>query len=153
VGEIWVRSDANMIGYLHQPDVTAQTLLEGGWLRTGDGAYCDEEGYYFLQDRIKDMIISGGENIYPMEVENVLADHADVAEVAVIGVPHDKWGETVKAVVVARPGVEVDSAELIEFARSHLAHYKCPTSVDTVEELPRTATGKVLKKSLRALYA
>jgi long-chain acyl-CoA synthetase len=152
VGEIWVSSDANMKGYLKQADITAETLVDGGWLRTGDGAYRDEEGYFFLQDRIKDMIISGGENVYPMEVENVLADHAGVAEVAVIGVPHEKWGETVKAVVVARPGVDVDSSELIEFSRSRLAHYKCPTSVDYLAELPRTATGKVLKKSLRALY-
>lgn len=152
-GEIWVRSEANMKGYLNQPKATAETLVEGGWLRTGDGACRDEEGYFFLRDRIKDMIISGGENVYPIEVENALSDHAAVAEVAVIGVPHERWGETVKAVVVLRPDSETEAGELIEFARSRLAHYKCPTSVEFAEELPRTATGKVLKKSLRESYA
>jgi acyl-CoA synthetase (AMP-forming)/AMP-acid ligase II len=153
VGEIWVRSGQNMKGYWNQPEATAQTLVEGGWLRTGDGAYRDEEGYFFLQDRIKDMIISGGENVYPAEVENALAHHPAVADVAVIGVPHERWGETVKAVVILASGAEATPEELIEFARSRLARYKCPTSVDFADELPRTPTGKVMKKELRAQYA
>lgn len=152
VGEIWVRSKANMLGYLDQPEATAETLVEGGWLRTGDGAYSDEQGYLFLQDRIKDMIISGGENIYPIELENVIADHPAVSDVAVIGVPHERWGETPKAVIVLKAGVAADAADIIEFTRSRLARYKCPTSVEFVDELPRTATGKVLKKTLRAQF-
>ena len=151
-GEIRVRSVHNTKGYLNQPDVTAETLVDGGWLRTGDGAYRDEEGYFFLQDRIKDMIISGGENVYPAEVENVLEDHPAVSEVAVIGVPHERWGETVKAVVVRRAGNDLDPDELVAFARTRLARYKCPTSVAFVDELPRNPTGKVLKKVLRVEY-
>ena len=153
VGEIWVRTGANMLGYYKQPEATAKALLEDGWLRTGDGAYRDEEGYFFLRDRIKDMIISGGENVYPAEVENVLAEHPAVAEVAVIGVPDAKWGETVKAVVVPRPASEMTPDELIAFARARLAHYKCPTSVELVESLPRSATEKVLKNVLRSMYS
>jgi acyl-CoA synthetase (AMP-forming)/AMP-acid ligase II len=153
VGEIWVRSAQNAKGYWNQPDATTETLVAGGWLRTGDGAFRDEEGYFFLQDRLKDMIISGGENVYPAEVENALADHPGVADVAVIGVPHERWGETVKAVVVPREGVDVDAEQLTAFARERLARYKCPTSVDFVSELPRTASGKVLKKALREEYA
>ena len=153
VGEIWVRSQANMKGYLNQPEVTAESITADGWLRTGDGAYRDEDGYFFLQDRIKDMIISGGENVYPAEVENVLSDHPAVGEVAVIGVPHEKWGETVKAIVIVRAGQQVGSAELIEFARTRLARYKCPTSVDFVNELPRNATGKILKAVLRTRHS
>ena len=152
VGEIWVRSGQNIPGYWKQPATTAATLVEGGWLRTGDGAHLDEHGYVFLHDRLKDMIISGGENVYPAEVENVLADHPAVLEVAVIAAPHPKWGETVKAVVVLRPGEHTDSGALIEFARLRLARYKCPTSVDVVDALPRNASGKVLKKDLRASY-
>ena len=153
VGEIWVRSGANMRGYYNQPEATAAALVGDGWLRTGDGALRDAEGYIFLQDRIKDMIITGGENVYPAEVENVLAAHDDVAEVAVIGVPSARWGETVKAVVVLRPGSDTSAEDLIAFARTRLAHYKCPTSVDVVAELPRSATEKVLKNVLRSTYA
>jgi acyl-CoA synthetase (AMP-forming)/AMP-acid ligase II len=152
VGEIWVKSGMNMKGYFEQPEATAGTLVAGGWLRTGDGAYRDADGYFFLADRIKDMIISGGENVYPAEVENVLAAHPDVGEVAVIGVPHEKWGETVKAVVVPRPGTGPNPAELIAFSRERLAHYKCPTSVEYIGELPRNPSGKVIKKTLRELY-
>lgn len=152
VGEIWVRSKANMLGYLDQAEVTAETIVDGGWLRTGDGAYSDDQGYLYLQDRIKDMIISGGENIYPIELENVLADHPAISDVAVIGVPHEHWGETPKAVIVLKAGSTADAAEIIEFTRSRLARYKCPTSVEFVAELPRTATGKVLKKTLRAQF-
>ena len=151
-GEIWVRSAMNMKGYFNQPEVTASTLVEGGWVRTGDGAYRDEDGYFFLTDRIKDMVISGGENVYPAEVENVLAAHPDVAEAAVIGVSHPKWGETVKAVVAPRPGAEPSAEDLLRFARDRLAHYKCPTSIDFIDELPRNPSGKVIKKELREAY-
>ena len=153
VGEIWVRSPMNMAGYLHQPEATAQTLVGGGWLRTGDGAYADEDGYIYLTDRIKDMIISGGENVYPAEVENVLAAHPAVDDVAVIGLPDERWGETVTAIVCARPGTDPDPQELIAFTRERLAHYKCPTSVRLVGELPRNPSGKVIKRTLRELFA
>ena len=153
VGEIWVRSGQVTPGYWRQPETTAATLLADGWLRTGDGAYRDAEGYVYLKDRIKDMIISGGENVYPAEVENALADHPDVSEVAVIGVPHERWGETVKAVVVLRPGATADAEAIRAFAKERIASYKCPTSVDFVDALPRNPSGKVLKKDLRATYA
>ncbi|MCW2581472.1 MAG: hypothetical protein JWQ53_262 [Klenkia sp.] len=149
VGEIWVRSGQNTVGYWGQPGLTAETLVEGGWLRTGDAAYFDGEGYLYMHDRIKDMVVSGGENVYPAEVENVLYAHPDVLEAAVIGVPSDRWGETVKAVVVRRPGSGVTQPDLIAFVRDRLAHYKCPTSIDFADELPRNASGKVLKKVLR----
>ncbi len=152
VGEIWVRSGQNTPGYWNRPDEAAATWAPGGWLRTGDAAYRDDQGYLFLHDRIKDMIISGGENVYPAEVENALAGHPDVADVAVIGVPSPRWGETVKAVVVPAPGATPDAADLIAHARTRLARYKCPTSVDLVAELPRNASGKVLKKELRRPY-
>ena len=152
VGEIWVRSGQNMSGYWNQPDTTAQTLVGDGWLRTGDGAHLDAAGFVFLHDRLKDMIISGGENVYPAEVENVLASHPAVADVAVIAVPHERWGETVKAVVVLRPGTAVNEQELVDYAREHLARYKCPTSIDVLTALPRNASGKVLKKDLRKPY-
>lgn len=149
VGELWVRGPVVTPGYWRQPQTTAAAFSEGGWLRTGDAAYRDAEGFLFLHDRIKDMVISGGENIYPAEVENVLAGHAALAEVAVIGVPDDRWGETVKAIVVPRAGAVIDPTEVIAFCRDRLAHYKCPTSVDVVEQLPRNASGKLLKKELR----
>lgn len=152
VGEIWIRSPQNMVGYWNQPGQTAATLVDGGWLRTGDAAYRDADGFVFMHDRIKDMVVSGGENIYPAEVEKVLSGHPAVAELAVIGVPSQRWGETVKAIVVLRPGAIVDGDELITWTRERLAHYKCPTSVDLVDELPRNATGKVQKHRLRAPY-
>ncbi|WP_026910494.1 long-chain-fatty-acid--CoA ligase [Patulibacter minatonensis] len=153
VGEICVRSGQNTPGYWRQPETTARAIDEDGWLRTGDGAHRDEDGYVFLRDRIKDMIISGGENVYPAEVENALATHPDVADVAVIGVPHERWGETVKAVVVLQPGGTADAETLRAHARTLLAGYKCPTSVEVVAGLPRNPTGKVLKKVLRETYA
>jgi long-chain acyl-CoA synthetase len=153
VGEIWVRSGTNMKGYFNQPEATAETLVEDGWLRTGDGAYRDQDGYFFLADRLKDMIISGGENVYPAEVENVLAGHPDVSEVAVIGVPHEKWGETVKAVVVLRSGSQPRAADLISYSREGLAPYKCPTVVEFVDDLPRNPSGKVIKKILRERHS
>jgi acyl-CoA synthetase (AMP-forming)/AMP-acid ligase II len=152
IGEIWTRSPQNMKGYWGKPEETAKTITPDGWLKTGDAGYMDAEGYLFLTDRVKDMIVSGGENVYPAEVENALASHPSVAEVAVIGVPSDKWGETVKAIVVLKPGSEATQPEIISHAKALLAGYKCPTSVDFIEVLPRNPTGKVLKKDLRAPF-
>jgi long-chain acyl-CoA synthetase len=150
VGEVWLRGPNISPGYFNRPAETAAALTPDGWLRTGDGGYVDEEGFLFLTDRIKDMIVSGGENVYPVEVEEALAQHAGVADVAVIGVPHPHWGEAVKALVVPRPGVRPAAEDLIAFARERLAGYKLPRSVDFVAELPRTPSGKVLKRELRA---
>jgi long-chain acyl-CoA synthetase len=149
VGEVWTRSRQNMLGYWNKPDETEKTILPDGWLRTGDAGYLDEEGFLFLTDRVKDMIVSGGENVYPAEVENALASHPAIAEVAVIGVPHERWGESVKAIVVKRSGVDITPPELIAYAKERLASYKCPTSVDFTDVLPRNPSGKVLKKDLR----
>jgi len=153
VGEVWLRAPNVMAGYYNRPAETAAALTPDGWLRTGDGGYRDEDGYLFLTDRIKDMIVSGGENVYPVEVEEVLAQHPAVGDVAVIGVPHERWGETVMALVVLAPGASVDGTELIAFAREKLAGYKLPRSIEFVGELPRSAAGKVLKRELRARYA
>jgi long-chain acyl-CoA synthetase len=151
VGELWTRSAQNMVGYWRKPEETERTIDREGWLRTGDAGYWSD-GYLYLHDRMKDLIISGGENIYPAEVENVLMSHAQVADAAVIGVPDERWGETVKAVVVAGPGPALDGGELIAWCRARLAHYKCPTSVDLVAALPRNPSGKILKRELRAPY-
>ena len=152
VGEVWLRGPNVTPGYFNRPAETAAALTPDGWLRTGDGGYVDEDGYLFLTDRIKDMIVSGGENVYPVEVEEALAQHADVADVAVIGVPDAHWGEAVKALVVPRPGTRPAPEDLIAFARERLAGYKLPRSVDLVDELPRTPSGKVLKRELRERY-
>jgi acyl-CoA synthetase (AMP-forming)/AMP-acid ligase II len=151
MGEVCIKSPANMVGYWNLPQATAQTLVEG-YVHTGDAGYLDEDGYVYVLDRAKDMIVSGGENIYPAEVESALLGHAAVADVAVIGVPDDRWGEAVKAVVVTKPGHTVSAAELIEFARKRIAAYKLPKSVDFIDELPRNPTGKVLKRELRKRY-
>jgi acyl-CoA synthetase (AMP-forming)/AMP-acid ligase II len=150
VGEILCRSPQNMLGYWSLEQATRDTLLPDGWLRTGDIGYLDEDGYLFIHDRVKDMIISGGENIYPAEVENVLMGHPAVADCAVIGVPDEKWGETPKAIVVLDG--EVTGRELIDYCRSRLAHFKCPTSVEPTDAIPRNPTGKVLKRQLREPY-
>jgi long-chain acyl-CoA synthetase len=152
-GEIWVHTEQRMTGYHNQPEETARTITADGWVRTGDGGYLDSAGYLFLADRIKDMIVTGGENVYPREVENVLIGHPGVAEVAVIGTPHPKWVETVTAVVVPVAGRDLDASGLVAYAREHLAHYKCPTSIRVVSELPRNAAGKVLKQVLRSTRA
>lgn len=146
-GELWFRSPQLMKGYHNKPEATAECITEDGWFRTGDIGRVDEGGYIFVEDRLKDMIISGGENIYSIEVERVLAEHDAVVEVAVFGVPDEKWGEVVKAVAVVEG--EVGEAELIAFARERLAAYKCPKTVDITDELPRNPTGKILKKELR----
>jgi long-chain acyl-CoA synthetase len=152
VGELWTRSPQNMKGYWNKPDETAATLLPDGWLRTGDAGYFDDEGFVYLYDRVKDMVVSGGEYVYPAEVENVLMSHPGVADVAVIGVPHERWGETVKAIVVPAAGTSPTPEELIGFARERLAHFKCPTSVDFAETLPRNPSGKLLMRELREPY-
>lgn len=151
VGEIAVRSVANTAGYWRMPAETA-ALQADGWLRTGDAALMDGQGYLFIQDRLKDMIISGGENIYPAEVENALFGHPDVADVAVVGVPDPRWGEAVKAVIVPKPGCTPDPAGLIDWARDRIAGYKLPKSIDFAEALPRSAAGKVLRRDLRERY-
>lgn len=152
VGEVATRSVANMAGYWKLPEATAATIGEDGWLRTGDAGYLDEDGYLFIHDRVKDMIISGAENIYPAEVESAVYGHPAVAEVAVIGVPDDKWGEAVKAVVALKPGAERDPEDIIAFARTRIAAFKAPKSVDFVEALPRNASGKILRRELREPY-
>ena len=151
VGEIWIRSRQIMVGYWKQPEETANSIVDG-WFRTGDAGFLDSDGYVYIHDRVKDMIVSGGENVYPAEVENVLMAHPAVADVAVIGVPDDKWGETAKALIVRTPGVEATPAELIAYCREHLAKFKCPTSVDWIDALPRNPSGKILKKDLRAPF-
>ncbi len=152
VGEIWIKSPQVMKGYWHMDDETEKSIVDGGWFRSGDLGFLDADGYLYIHDRVKDMIVSGGENVYPAEVENVLMAHPAIADVAVIGVPHDRWGETAKAMVVRAPGVDVSEQEIIDFARQHLARFKCPTSVDWVEALPRNPSGKILKKDLRAPF-
>ncbi len=159
-GEVLARSNHVFAGYWRQPDASEAVLTAGpggrpeddkGWFRTGDGGFMDGP-HLTIEDRKKDVIISGGENVSSIEVEDHLYQHPAVAEVAVIGVPDERWGETVKALVVARPGTAVDEAELIEFCRSGLAHFKCPTSVELRDGLPRTATGKLQKFKLRSSY-
>jgi len=151
-GEVWVRSDQLMAGYWGKPDATAATITPDGWLRSGDGGYLDADGYLYITDRIKDMIISGGENIYPAEIERVMAEHPSVQDVAVIGVPDERWGEVPKAVVVAVPGATIDAEALLAWTRERLASFKCPKTIDVVAELPRNPTGKILKKELRKPY-
>jgi acyl-CoA synthetase (AMP-forming)/AMP-acid ligase II len=151
-GEVWVATEQLIRGYWKNPDATASAITPDGWYRSGDAGHIDENGYLFVTDRIKDMIISGAENIYPAEIERVLAAHPDVADVTVIGVPDLRWGEVPKAVVVAAGGRTVDESALLTYARKHLASYKCPKSVEVVEELPRNPTGKILKAVVRAKY-
>jgi long-chain acyl-CoA synthetase len=152
VGELWVRTKAATTGYWNRPTETAKAITPEGWLRTGDAAYQDADGYFYLHDRYKDMIVSGAENVYPAEVENVLYSHPGVREVAVIGVPDDHWGEVVKAIVVRTPESNVSESELIQFCRQHLGKFKCPSSVDFIDVLPRNPSGKVLKTTLRVPY-
>ena len=138
-----------MAGYWRQPEATAAALDADGWLRTGDAGYLDVDGYLYIHDRVKDMIISGAENIYPAEVENAIFGHPDVADVAVIGVPDEKWGEAVRAVVVLKPGARQDPDSILAFAGVRIARFKLPKSIDFVDALPRNAAGKVLRRELR----
>ncbi|MFW0783495.1 AMP-binding protein [Gordonia sp. CPCC 206044] len=150
-GEVVVRSEANMVGYWNKPELTAQTL-RNGWMHTGDIATWDSDRYVFIVDRAKDMIISGGENIYSIQVEEAIAMHPSVLECAVIGIPDDEWGEVVKAVVVLKPGTSATEAEIIDTAKRNLASYQKPRSVDFVDALPKAPTGKIMKRELREPY-
>jgi acyl-CoA synthetase (AMP-forming)/AMP-acid ligase II len=152
VGELMTRSSNNMLGYWNLPEATASTLSDDGWVRTGDAGYLDADGYLFIHDRVKDMIISGGENVYPAEVESAIYGHPAVQEVAVIGVPDDKWGEAVKAFCVPKAGMTIDPDSVILWARDRIAGFKVPKSVDIIPMLPRNASGKILRKDLRAPY-
>lgn len=151
IGEIIARGPCLADGYWNRPADSAEAL-RGGWMHTGDMGYYDQDRHLFVADRLKDMIVSGGENIYPAEVENALHEHAQVRDCAVIGVPDAKWGEAVKAVVVTTPGASVSEAELIAFARERIAGFKVPKSIDFADELPRNPSGKILKKDLRKPY-
>jgi fatty-acyl-CoA synthase len=151
VGELCIRGGNVTTGYWNRPEATAEAIVDG-WLHSGDAAMYDDEGFYYIVDRWKDMFISGGENVYPAEVENVIYRHPAVAEVAVIGVPHPRWQEVGRAVVVVKPGQPLTEAEVIEFCQGKLARYKIPKSVVFVEALPRTAAGKVLKRELRETF-
>ena len=152
VGEVCVRGENVMMGYWERPEETAKALA-GGWMHTGDGGYMDEDGYVYIVDRMKDMIISGGENVYSAEVENCIAQHPAVAQCAVIGIPSEQWGETVHAVVMRKPGAEVTPEEIIAFCKERIAGYKCPRSVAIQDEmLPISGAGKILKRELRAPY-
>jgi len=152
VGEIWIRSRQIMKGYWNMPEETAKAIVKGGWFRSGDAGYFDKDGYVYIFDRVKDMIVSGGENVYPAEIENALMAHPAIADVAVIGVPDDKWGEVPMALVVRKPDTQVTEQEIISFARERLAGFKTPKSVDWVDALPRNPSGKILKKILREPY-
>jgi acyl-CoA synthetase (AMP-forming)/AMP-acid ligase II len=151
VGEIVAAGDHVMLGYWKQPEATAEAV-RAGWMHTGDGGYMDERGYVYVVDRIKDMIISGGENVYSIEVENVVARHPAIAQVAVIGVPDEIWGERVHAVVTLAPGSALDLDELRDFCKQDIAGYKAPRSLEIVEQLPLSGAGKILKRTLRAQY-
>ena len=152
VGQICAQGDNVMLGYWNMPDVTAETL-RGGWIHTGDGGYMDEEGFVYIVDRVKDMIISGGENVYSVEVENVIYQHPSVAECAVIGVPDEQWGERVHAIVRLKDGMALGAEELLEHCKGLIAGFKCPRSVDfTDTPLPVSGAGKILKRELRAPY-
>jgi acyl-CoA synthetase (AMP-forming)/AMP-acid ligase II len=152
VGEVIARGPAMMKGYWRRPEETAKTIDKDGWLHTGDAGYLDEDGYLYIHDRMKDLIISGGENIYSAEVEGILSEHPAITEVVVVGIPDERWGETVLAVVVLRHGHILTDTELIAWAKERLAGFKIPRSIKFMDELPRNPSGKVLKRELRAPY-
>ena len=152
VGEIVVRGDIVMMGYWERPEETKKAIVDG-WMHTGDGGYMDEDAYVFIVDRMKDMIVTGGENVYSAEVENCVAQHPAVAQCAVIGIPDERWGEAVHAVVMRKPGAAVTEADIIEFCKARIAGYKCPSSVKIQDEtLPLSGAGKILKRELRKPY-
>ena len=150
-GEIIARGPQLMKSYWNRPEATAEAL-RGGWMHTGDAGVMDDEGYLYIQDRVKDMIVSGGENVYPRVVEEVLFQHPAIADAAVIGVPDERWGETLKAIVVLRRGMKATPEEIMEFCRGKLGGFERPRSVDFIEALPRNPSGKVLKRALREPY-
>ena len=152
-GEVLVAGSRIMKGYWRQPGPTAEAVLPGGWLRTGDGGSFDADGFLYLHERLKDMIVSGGENVYPAEVESVMTGYPDIAEVAVVGVPSAEWGESPYVVVVLRPGAHPSEADLISWTRDRLAHYKCPVGVTFTAALARTASGKLQKQAIRSSLA
>lgn len=151
VGEVIIQSPQLMKAYWNRPDET-RDAIRAGWLYSGDAGYYDADGYLYIHDRLKDMIVSGGENVYPAEVESVLAACNGIAEVAVIGVPDERWGEAVKALVIPQPGADISARDITAFARQHMAGFKCPKSIDFVDSIPRTPSGKILKKELREPY-
>jgi long-chain acyl-CoA synthetase len=151
-GEVCARAGNFMTEYWNKPDATAEAF-RGGWYHTGDAGYLDERGYLFLVDRVKDMIVTGGENVYSVEVENAISSHHAVAQVAVIGVPSEKWGEAVHAIIVLHPGYEATEADIIAHTRDHIAGYKVPKTIEfRTEPLPLSGAMKVLKRDLRAPY-
>ena len=151
VGEVIIKSLNNMKGYWNRPEATEESIKDG-WFYSGDIGYFDDEGFLYIHDRVKDMIVSGGENIYPAEVENALLSHPQIADAAVIGIPDDKWGEATKAFIVQADGEPLDEAEVISYVRTQIAGYKCPKTVEHINELPRNPSGKILRKDLRAPY-
>jgi acyl-CoA synthetase (AMP-forming)/AMP-acid ligase II len=151
-GEILMRGPNMMKGYWNRPDATAETIVDG-WLRTGDMARMDKDGFFYIMDRKKDMIISGGENIYPAEIEDSLLANPKIADVAVIGYAHEKWGEAVKAIVVVKQGEQLTEEELIQWCQGRIARFKIPKKVVFTEAIPRTPTGKILKRVLREQFA
>jgi fatty-acyl-CoA synthase len=152
VGELCIKGGNVTIGYWNRPEATSEALRDG-WLHSGDAAKYDKEGFYYIVDRWKDMFISGGENVYPAEVENVIYQHPAVSEVAVIGIPHPKWQEVGRAIVVVKAGQSLSEQEVIDFCQDKLARYKIPKSVVFTDALPRTAAGKVLKRELRQQWS
>jgi acyl-CoA synthetase (AMP-forming)/AMP-acid ligase II len=151
IGEVIYRGMGLMEGYWRRPDDTSAAIRDG-WFHTGDAGSMDADGFLFIRDRIKDMIVSGGENIYPAELESTLMGHPAVADVAVIGVPDDRWGESVRAIVVRRPDAELSEQELIDWSRERLAGFKRPRSVSFTDTIPRNPSGKILKRELRERY-
>ena len=150
IGEVISKSKLNMKGYWNKPDATKESIVDG-WFYSGDAGFFDEEGFLFIHDRVKDMIVSGGENIYPAEVENALMSHDEILDAAVVGVPDEKWGESVKGFVVIGES-SLSEEEIISYTRSQIAAYKCPKSIEFIKELPRNPSGKILRRELRDPY-
>jgi acyl-CoA synthetase (AMP-forming)/AMP-acid ligase II len=151
IGEVISKSDLNMKGYWNKSDATRESIIDG-WFYSGDAGYFDEEGYLFIHDRVKDMIVSGGENIYPAEVENALMSNSEILDAAVVGVPDEKWGESVKGFVVLATDSSLSEDEIISYTRTQIAAYKCPKSIEFIKELPRNPSGKILRRELRDPY-
>ena len=151
IGEVITKSALNMKGYWNKPDATKEAIQDE-WFFSGDAGYFDEEGYLYIHDRVKDMIVSGGENIYPAEVENALMSNPEIIDAAVIGIPDEKWGESVKGFVVLKDGAELSEVDIISYVKSQIAGYKCPKSINFIDMLPRNPSGKVLRRELRAPF-